>query len=184
MQEKLNTLISSFIDEYFAKKEVQEQLKAEFDKNWSEMFNKAFRDAMQNKAQEMDNKLADVFYAQKPSSSHFTLPAVTCQEYPAEQTTTSVSVWGSLEQIHPSAVVLVTLLETNSLVLSGYSIAAGEIVLRPKGGMSSFSVTLRKLENSIWLAEFPNGIIVSNINKTNKVFVEQIIAHFNQPLST
>ena len=32
MQEKLNTLISSFIDEYFAKKEVQEQLKAEFDR--------------------------------------------------------------------------------------------------------------------------------------------------------
>lgn len=29
------------------------------------MFNKAFRDAMQNKAQEMGNKLADVFFMLK-----------------------------------------------------------------------------------------------------------------------
>ena len=182
MQEKLNTLISSFIDEYFAKKEVQEQLKAEFDKNWSEMFNKAFRDAMQNKAQEMGNKLADVFYAQKPSSSHFTLPAVTCQEYPAEQTTIPSSIWASLEQIHPSAVVLVTLLQESYFVLSGYSIGSGEIVLRTKGELSSFSVSLRKMPDSIWIAEFSNGATISNVNKTNKDFVKAITAHLNQPL--
>lgn len=102
MQEKLNTLICSFVEEHMNKPETQALLKAEFDKSWPEMLNKAFVDAMHTKAQEMANKLADSFYSQNPSSSGFTLSKVTAQEYPAEQTTTPPSIWAFLEQIHPS----------------------------------------------------------------------------------
>ncbi len=182
MQEKLNALISSFVEEHMNKPETQALLKAEFDKSWLEMLRKAFVDAMHIKAQEMANKLADGFYSQNPSSSGFTLPKVTAQEYPAEQTTTPPSIWASLEQIHPSAVDLVTLLEKNSFVLSVYSIAAGEIVLRPKEDMSSFSVSLRYIANSVWVAEFPNGFSINNANKTNREFVQAITAHLNQPV--
>ena len=182
MQEKLNTLFCSFVEEHMNKPETQALLKAEFDKSWPEMLNKAFVDAMHIKAQEMANKLADSFYSQNSSSSGFTLPKVTAQEYPAEQTTIPSSIWASLEQIHPSAVVLVTLLQESYFVLSGYSIGAGEIVLRTKGELSSFSVTLRKMPDSIWIAEFSNGVTISNVNKTNKDFVKAITAHLNQPL--
>ena len=183
MQEKLNTLICSFVEEHMNKPETQALLKAEFDKSWPEMLNKAFVDAMQTKAQEMANKLADSFYSQNPSSSGFTLPKVTAQEYPAEQTTNPL-LFGLLweKKIHPSAVDLITLLEKNSFVLSGYSIAGGEIVLRPKEDMSSFSVSLRYIENSVWVAEFPNGFSINNANKTNREFVQAITAHLNQPV--
>lgn len=182
MQEKLNTLICSFVEEHMNKPETQALLKAEFDKSWPEMLNKAFVDAMHIKAQEMANKLADSFYSQNPSSSGFTLPKVTAQEYPAEQTTIPSSIWASLEQIHPSAVVLVTLLQESYFVLSGCIIGAGEIVLRTKGGLSSFSVTLRKMPDSIWIAVFSNGISINNANKTNREFVQAITAHLNQPV--